>query len=190
MDSEICHVMLAGHIYKLFVLSCFGHCCKTIFSHLSLMEAQTQFSAQTGMQACSWPSHTSKSRERLHQFNGNSFHTQLWISSIALPIKSSHSTTHAMPVWSQCVFSGTCGEKMAVSLQWGLTPDVHAIVGEKTRYCTSVGVWDRLLYSVDCKDLQHSDQFSAQPFTVVAQKYNSVDWLKCLFKVPPHFTPQ
>ncbi|TRZ00613.1 hypothetical protein DNTS_008069 [Danionella cerebrum] len=49
MDSEIRHVMLAGHIYKLFVLSCFGHCCKTILTRLSLLETQVQFSAEIGI---------------------------------------------------------------------------------------------------------------------------------------------
>lgn len=37
---------------------------------------------------------------------------------------------------------------------------------------------------LDCKDLQHSDQLLAQPFTAVTTlKYNSLDWLKYLFKV-------
>lgn len=42
MDTEICHVMLAGHIYKLlFMLLCFGHRLNAISSHMSLMEKQS-----------------------------------------------------------------------------------------------------------------------------------------------------
>lgn len=95
MDSEICHVMLAGHIYKLFVLSCFGHCCKTIFPHLSLMEAQAQFSAETGMQARMWPFHTTQSWDGHHQ-KGTQRLSVLYQSALLTP-------QHLMPVWPQCV---------------------------------------------------------------------------------------
>jgi len=37
---------------------------------------------------------------------------------------------------------------------------------------------------LNCKDLQHLDQLLAQLYTAVTLKYNSLDWLKYLFKVP------
>lgn len=83
--------LLDTFIHCLF--SCFGHCCKTIFLHLSLMEGQSQFSAQTGMQACSWPLHTTQSSNgQIHQSDGCSStlsSAYLW----SLSINSSHSTT-------------------------------------------------------------------------------------------------
>lgn len=42
----------------------------------------------------------------------------------------------------------------------------------------------------DCKDLQHADQLLAQLFTAVTLRYNSLDWLKYLFKIPLLFSFQ
>lgn len=182
MDSEICHVMLAGHIYKLFVLSCFGHCCKTIFSHLSLMEAQTQFSAQTGMQACSWPFHTSI------QTDGIFFTLRSESLQSLYQLLSLHNTCHACMI---SVFSLGLLERERLFCFYGVLLLTCMLSQEKRPDVVHRWEFGTDYYILfDCKDLQHSNVLSAQPFTAVAQRYNSVDWLKCLFKVPPRFTPQ
>lgn len=161
MDSEICHVMLAGHIYKLFVLSCFGHWCKTIFSHLSLMEAQTQFSAQTGMQACSWPFHTSIQTDGI-------FFT-LWISSIVLPTPLTL-TQHMPCLYDHSVFSLGLLERERLFCFYGVLLLTCMLSQEKRPDVVHRWEFGTDYYILfDCKDLQHSDVLSAQPFTAVAQ---------------------
>lgn len=185
MDSEICHVMLVGHIYTLFVLSCFGHCCKTIFLHLSLMEAQSQFPAQTGMQACSWPFHTTKSWNGPRQSDGCSStlsSAYLW----SLPVNSSHSTTRHACLTRVCSLWAARGENVfrlfcffgALLLECMQTQEKRSGVVHQWEIETD----SYILF--DCKDLQHSDQLLAQIFTAVTLRNNLIDWLNYLFKIP------
>lgn len=183
--------MLAGHIYKLFVLSCFGHCCKTIiFPSVSYGGTNPVFCSNRNAGLLLAFPYFKVSRETpispmetLFTL-GSEYHRSLYQSTPLTP-------QHMPCLCDHSAFSLGVSEREWLFCFYGVLL-LKCMLSQEKRpdvvYQWEFGTDYYILF--DCKDLQPLDRLSAQPFTAVAQRYNSVDWLKCLFKVPPRFTPQ
>lgn len=135
------------------------------------------------MQACLWPFHTTKSWDGPRQSDGSSS-TQLCLSLVST--NQLLTSQHVTPVWPQCIFSEPLGERMSLGCSAFFGALLLECMQSQEKRSDVVHQWEIGTDSYivfDCKDLQHSDQFLAQPYTAVTLKYNSLDWLKYLFKV-------
>jgi len=136
------------------------------------------------MQACFWPFHTTKSRWTSSIWR-KLIHSQLCLSLVSTnqPVTSQH----VMPVWPQCAFSEPLGERMSLGCSAFFGALLLECMQSQEKRSDVVHQWEIGTDScivLNCKDLQHLDQLLAQLYTAVTLKYNSLDWLKYLFKVP------
>ncbi len=155
MDSEICHVMLAGHICTPFVLMFWT----LLQDHFS---PSVSYGGTIPVFCSNRNAGLLLALYTLQSLEMDKFASLTDVPPLsALPIYDLYQSTpltpqHIMPVWP-------LGERMSLgcSVFWGLTPGMHANAGEKFRRCTSVGDWDWYIL-FDCKVLQQSDQLLAQ----------------------------
>lgn len=127
--------------------------------HLSLMEAQPQVSVQTGMQTCSWPSHTSHFKRVPYQLNGNSL-TLSSASDWSL-YQSTLLTPQLMPcLYDHSVFSLGPLEKVFRLFCFYRVSLLKCMLSQEKRpdvvHQLDCGTDYYILF--DGKELQHSDQ--------------------------------